>query len=1529
MKRHTISLLILWLFIHQVSLSPTTTTFNYTGGTQNYTVPGCVTSITVTVAGAQGGGYAGGFGASITAVLNVTPGQVLQIKVGGAGNCPGAGFGGGAAGGNASNTNDAACGGGGATSILAAPYTPASALIIAAGGGGMGGGSTDAPGGAGGCAAGNTGGFSFGQPGGGGTQTAGGAGGPPWISSGGTGSSGGFGVGGAGATDPCYNLGPGGGGGGGYYGGGGGGSDCFPSYGLGGGGGGGGSSLIPAGGICSTGVQAGNGFVSITAAPGTPTITVNSATVCAGQSATLTATVTPAGGTYTWNPGGLSGSSNVVTPATTTTYTILYNNAGCSGSTTAVVQVNPASMTVTPAQNSVTCFGGTNGTATMIVSGGTPGYTYTWSPTGGNSANATNLIAGTYTVQIKDANGCPTTKTVTITQPNAITLTATQTQSISCSGGNNGAASANATGGTGAYTYTWLPTGGNAATASNLTAGTYTVQVKDVNNCTTNTTVVITQPTTVTVTAVQTTSISCNGGNNGVLTANASGGMGGYTYTWSPSGGNASVASNLSFGSYTVQIKDINNCTATAVVNAIQPSSLTLNVAQTTSVACNGGATGIASTTLTGGIGAYSYTWSPTGGNAATANGLIAGTYTITVKDANNCTTSKTVTIVQPPAITLTAAQSASVSCNGGSNGSAIATASGGAGGFSYTWTATGGNAATASNLIAGIYTVTIKDINNCTSTATTQILQPTALNAVVNTQSANCTVPGSATVTVNGGVAGYTYTWSPSGGNSSVANNLNPGTYTCTIKDVNNCTLTATGVVAGPPAVTITGVNTTSVICNGGNNGSATVNVSGGALPYTYTWSPTGGNNATASNLIAGNYTITVKDGNNCTATGVASINQPPSITLTASQTTSISCNGGNNGVATANASGGIGAFTYTWSPVGGNSSVANNLTVGTYTIQIKDVNQCTATAVTTITQPPALSITINSSSVSCNGGNNANAVASVSGGMGSYGYAWLPSGGSASVAANLAAGNYSVNVTDGNGCTISGTTSIVQPPALSITVSQTSVTCNGYTNGTASATLSGGVGGYNYNWAPAGGTGSAATNLGSGSYTVTVTDANNCFIGSAITITQPTSVSLIVSPSTTICFGQSTNITATAGGGNGTYTYNWINNSSLSGGGPISITPTVTTSYPVYATDVNGCFSPTLTINITVTQPLTAIGMQTTVCHGDAAIIYPTITSNGTGGPYTYSWSPGVQGGSTGTVIGNYNNQPNIHTLSISDGCSSAAIVNFTVNVNPLPVGSFSADVVKGCVPFKVNLAASSGNPGDQYHWSYNGNQGGFGSPFEASFNAAGSYSVGLQITNSFGCKRDTFAFNYINGYNYPKADFEPSSYDVDMLEPKIQFTNLSTDAVSYLWDFGTGAPPTNTSAVINPAFEYSYPGTYTVYLLASNPFGCTNYTTKVIKVNPEIHLYVPNAFTPNDDGNNDVFLPKGLGIQEEHYKMQIFDRWGEVVYTSTEFSKGWDGKIKGADFIKADVYVYKITCRDINGKTLEFVGHVTVYQ
>jgi hypothetical protein len=967
-------------------------------------------------------------------------------------------------------------------------------------------------------------------------------------------------------------------------------------------------SWAPSGGTgaTATGLSAGNYVVTITSSNGCsitknftitqPATSVSGNTVvtnlsCFGDS-NGAINLTPSGGTapYTFDWGG-GITTEDRTGLTAGTYTVVITDAiGCTGTVTATVTQPTVLNPVLTAHSNVSCNGGSNGSATVTVTGGTGGYTYSWSPSGGTGATASGLAAGPYWVSITDANGCTAMLAFSISDPAALIATAGAQTNVSCNGGSNGSATVAVTGGTGGYTYSWAPSGGTGATASGLSAGAYTVTVTDANGCQTTQSFTITQPSALAATASAQTNIACNGASTGSATVAVTGGTGAYTYSWAPSGGTAATASGLLAGTYTVTVTDANGCTATQSFTITQPAALVATAGIQTNVSCNGGSNGTATVAVTGGTGGYTYSWAPSGGTGATASGLSAGTYTVTVTDANGCTATQSFTITQPAGLVATASQT-NVSCNGGSNGTATVAVTGGTGAYTYSWAPSGGTGATASGLAAGTYTVTVTDANACQTTQSFTITQPAALVATASAQtnvSCNGGSNGSATVAVTGGTGAYTYSWAPSGGTVATASGLSAGTYTVTVTDANGCTATQSFIITEPAALVAAASAQTNIACNGASTGSATVAVTGGTGAYTYLWAPSGGTAATASGLAAGTYTVTVTDANGCTATQSFIITQPAALMATASAQTNVSCNGGSNGTATVAATGGTGAYTYSWAPSGGTAATASGLAAGIYTVTVTDANGCTATQSFTITQPAALAATASAQiNVSCNGSSNGSATVAVTGGTGAYTYSWAPSGGTGATASGLAAGTYTVTVTDANGCTTTQSFTITQPAVLVATSgAQTNVSCNGGSNGTATVAVTGGTGAYTYSWAPSGGTGATATGLAAGTYTVTVTDANGCTATQLFTITQPAALVATLTTTNVGCPGAADGTASVAvTGGTGAYTYSW----APSGGTAATATGLTAGAYTVTVTDANGC-TVVQSINVLTTPDVTA---------------------------------------------------------------------------------------------------------------------------------------------------------------------------------------------------------------------------------------------------------------------------------------------------------------------------------------------------
>ncbi|TDW51787.1 putative secreted protein (Por secretion system target) [Flavobacterium sp. 270] len=1043
-----------------------------------------------------------------------------------------------------------------------------------------------------------------------------------------------------------------------------------------------------------------------------------------------TATVLAAGGTgaytYSWAPSG--GTAATATGLSVGVYVVTVRDANLCQATQSFTITQPPALTAAPvSQTNIACNGGTTGAATVSASGGTGTYTYSWSPSGGTAASATGLGAGTYTVTVTDANSCTATQNFTITEPAALTASAASQTNVSCNSGTNGSATVSATGGTGAYTYSWAPSGGTADTATGLSAGTYTVTVTDANLCTATQSFTITEPAVLTATAGAQTNVSCNSGANGTATVSVTGGTPGYTYSWAPSGGTAVTATGLSAGTYTVTVTDANSCTATQSFTITEPTALTASASAQTNTSCNGGANGSATVSATGGTPGYTYSWAPSGGTAATATGLTAGTYTVTVTDANSCSATQSFTITEPAALIAVPVAQTNIACNGATTGAATVSASGGTGSYTYSWAPSGGTAATATGLSAGTYTVTVTDANSCTATQSFTITEPSVLTASAGAQtntSCNSGANGTATVIAAGGTPGYTYSWAPSGGTGATATGLSAGTYTVTVTDANSCTATQSFTITEPTILTATAGTQTNVSCNSGANGTATVSVTGGTPGYTYSWAPSGGTAATASGLSAGTYTVTVTDANSCSATQSFTITEPTVLTATAAAQTNVSCNSGTNGSATVSVTGGTGSYTYSWSPSGGTAATATGLSAGTYTVTVTDANSCSATQSFTITQPATLvAAPVSQTNIACNGGTTGAATVTASGGTGSYTYSWAPSGGTAASATGLAAGTYTVTVTDANLCTATQSFTITQPSVLTASASaQTNTSCNGGANGSATVIAAGGTPGYTYSWAPSGGTGATATGLSAGTYIVTVTDANACTTTQSFTITEPTVLNATAASQTNVSCNSGSNGSATVSviGGTPGYTYSW----APTGGTAATASGLSAGTYTVTVTDANAC---TATQSFTITEPAALIataGPKTNVlCNGGATGSATVNVTGGTAG-YTYSWAPsgGTAVTATGLSIGSY-------TVTVTDANGCTATQSFTILQPPVLAATTSQIDATCSVGGQASVTPSGGTAPYTYLWTPTGD-----TTAAVTDLVAGNHSV--VITDANGC-------------------------------------------------------------------------------------------------------------------------------------------------------------------------------------------------
>lgn len=1249
-----------------------------------------------------------------------------------------------------------------------------------------------------------------------------------------------------------------------------------------------------------------------------------------------TASVAATGGTlnysYSWSPN--VGTTATVGSLSAGNYTATVTDANnCSANSIITITEPATALTATTTIVNVTCNGGADGSITAIPSGGTSGYSFFWTFNGSTAATLSGLAAGNYTFIVTDANGCTFTNTVAVTEP--LPLSLVPFSNSSTCGLANGSGSVSASGGAGGYTYVWSPNVSSTNTAINILAGSYLVYVTDAVGCMDSVAVNVNDLTGATAIFTNPTNISCYGGNDGAVTTTVTSGNPAFTFLWSPSGSTSQNPTNLVAGINTLEITDGNGCFAYFSITLTQPDSLSLAMI-TTPVSCFGGNDGTATVFASGGTPVYTYSWTPAAGGGSTGSGFSAGPVSVLVTDTEGCSKTSFITVTEPTPLSVAITGSTNVSCIGGADGTASALASGGTSGYTYLWMPGSIAGATASGLSAGNYTVTATDANGCTSNTNIIITEPaTAVSVTFTTTPVSCFGGnnGTATAVPAGGTPGYTYSWTTGSQITQTATTLTAGNHTVVVTDSEGCTVTGIAIVTQPASLTAS-IVTSSTTC-GNANGSASVQVNGGNPNYTYLWTPGNFTTAVINNVASGNYSVTVTDNTGCTANASATILNVPGPTVSIGSFTNVSCFGGNNGSATAAISSGTAPFQILWLPSGGNNLTATGLTAGGYSVTITDANGCQTFASTTITQPTLLNPSILSvTNVSCNGLSDGAITSTTAGGAGGYTFSWSPLGGSSANASNLPAGNYTITVTDQNGCVSTESTSITEPSVLTLSlVSATDPVCFAGNTGEIEVIAGGGTPNYSYTWntVPVQNS-STATGLTLGSYAATVTDANGCVENITASLGQPIQVFVTASPNDTICGGQSTTISAAASGGSGPYIYIWDQN--LGTASSHLVTPPASTTYMVTAFDNFGCMSNTDSLNIQVFylngNNVSVIGF-TPICPGSTSTVYATVSGNNNG-PLTYQWNQGL-----GTSPGSFQvtpTSPTYYSCTITNACGASITDSVLVDFNPLPTVTIMSDITNGCVPLTINFSDfTNTNTADSiysWHWDFgNGDTSVIQNPVY-TYTQSGTYSVILYVTTYGGCSNNNAGNPYvIDAYPVPVADFSVNQTTINIPGEVLVCTNVSTGATIYSWTFGDGG----TSSQTNPIHEYSNLGDMTVTLIASNQYGCADTTSTVITTTSDIVF--PNAFTPNTSGSNgggynimdltnDVFFPYTAGV--DNFKLQIFNRWGELIFETDDVRIGWDGYYRGY-LCEQGVYVWKAEVLFEDGRKFNKVGDVTL--
>ena len=1020
--------------------------------------------------------------------------------------------------------------------------------------------------------------------------------------------------------------------------------------------------------------------------------------------------------------------------------------------------------------------------------------------------------------------------------------------------------------------------------------------------------------------------ISCSSASDGSIGITPTGGNYPYTYTWSHDVTlTDSNATSLSAGSYTVTVTDANGCNIDTTITLVAPSPLFIGVIGGNPL-CSGDSTGLVWVgNIGGGTLPYSYTWSNgvVGPNDTIFN-LGAGSYGVTVTDANGCTATASTSIGDPPALNGNFTAVSNATCDGINDGDAIISATGGSPTYNYSWAHDAAlTIDTATNLGVGTYYVTVTDNNGCTYEDSVVIGATLSISATQNVTDVNCYGGSDGAISLTPQTSGgapnlpYSYNWNPN--TSSTTNNaagLTAGNYAYTITDNVGCVLVDSATVNQPDSIVITNISASDVLCNGDTTGIITVLATNGAGGYTYDW----GNLNTGATLInvgAGSYTVTVTDANSCVDSLTINLSQPPAI-ITTQTITDVSCNGLSDGTAAISATGGSGVFAFSWSTnLTDTLATVSGLSAGQYFVTVTDSSGCSIIDTVDITEPESIAANISSTPLSCFNINDGTAIAAPTGGTAPYTFNWSD-GSTTAIATGLSSGSIQVTITDFNNCTALDTIDVNSPPAITSTLTTTPVSCQNGTDGTAMVTGAGGSGVFNYTWSN-GQIGQSITGLSQGIYTVTISDATGCSIIDTANVVElpPLTGNIIANPVN--CFGGddgSIEVTAMTGG-TAPYTYNWSTNPAQDSAVAVNLAAGV---YTLTVTDANGCtFGP---VNVTVNEPAAAISVTTNIinpsCNGEAD---GSISVDAIGGTpsYAYLWNDGQNTQTaSGLAVGTYE-----VIVTDAKGCTDTIAATLT-EPNPLDASLLATEtscngvndgriimdtIIGGTAPYVYSIDGFSFQPTDIIFFGLTG----------------GNYDVTVRDGN--GCL-----------YEETILVSEPPLIVVDLgADVVLELGNSmmleaivnTTDSLTYTWASNPGDSSMSCMDCPTPIIAPVTTTTYTVTV--EDTSGCTATDQILVQLDKNRNVFIPNVFTPNGDGRNDEFyVYAGTGV-ERIKTFLVYDRWGSKLYEATnvqpnDASIGWDGKFRGQD-VQAGVYVFFIEIEFADGIVFPYKGDLTL--
>ncbi|MFK8103422.1 MAG: LamG-like jellyroll fold domain-containing protein [Saprospiraceae bacterium] len=773
----------------------------------------------------------------------------------------------------------------------------------------------------------------------------------------------------------------------------------------------------------------------------------------------------------------------------------------------------PTELEVAKDSTAVSCFGGSDGSLNIVVTGGVAPYSYLWS-TGVTTSNLTGLSMGTYTVTVTDDNSCILVDSILILEPNEISLSAVVTDA-SCNGGTDGSIDLTVTDGQAPLSFQWNNGAGMNEDPSGLSAGNYIVTVTDNAGCTMTDTILVEEPAGMSLSSVV-SEISCNGGADGEIDVTVTGGSSPYTFQWDNGAGTDEDPTGLAANTYQVTVTDNNSCTIIESITLIDPTPATIT-GITTEVTCENGSDGTIDLSVSGGTPDYTYWWSdwdveafypfefhsddttgnghyPTGFSQATiffSDDAVNGDYSIAMDDylirlseaggfMETAFTTRTVMMwVKPDNLggreilfeEGSDVHGMAIRLNNSTLEAAVSRFSTVEFAGNHTFPNDGAWHHVALVFDNGDLTLYLDGVAGATTSTGFANIQTNGGDGGIGGSIFGDVFNNPGSSFYHGLMDDLIYAneaFSPvqiteAFNNDGDRTGLSAGTYTVFVHDANGCITTQDFTITELPPLVLS-FDSTDVSCNGFLDGTIDLTVTGGTTPYTYLWSAAGQTTQDLTALGAGTYTVTVTDANTCTSIDVVTINEPLVLTATV-DSTDVICNGTNTGSANLTVGGGSGSYNFVWSN-GATTEDLTNIGAGVYTVTVTDANACSVILNTTVNEPTVLQAQLFTNDVNCFGNNDGEMNVIVSGGTAGYNYLWS-NGITNTTVAGLSPGNYTLTVTDANACTIVLSGSIAEPSQLNVTADTESVSCNAGDDGRiTNVVVTGGTADYYYSW-------------------------------------------------------------------------------------------------------------------------------------------------------------------------------------------------------------------------------------------------------------------------------------------------------------------------------------------------------------------------------------------------------------------------------------------------------------------------------